>query len=127
MSIKFNDEKSDRELSDVRKDEEEELVELLARTKYNIPSINLASVSIENDAQNDGIAPFKIVGKNLHIALRSPQPDNLKKLTEYFNTRGYIPHFYMASTASLEKAWERYIEISYASESKSGSIDISGE
>ena len=136
MSIKFNDEKSDRELSDVRKDEEEELVELLARTKYNIPSINLASVSIENDAlrvvpendaKNDGIAPFKIVGKNLHIALRSPQPDNLKKLTEYFNTRGYIPHFYMASTASLEKAWERYIEISYASESKSGSIDISGE
>lgn len=136
MSIIFDDEKSKKELSEVRKDEEEELVELLARTKYNIPSINLANMGIENDAlrvvkeedaKKENIAPFKIVGKNLHIAIRSPQPDNIEKLTGYFNNRGYIPHFYMASLASLEKAWERYIEISYASESKSGSIDISGE
>lgn len=33
----------------------------------------------------------------------------------------------MASLSSLEKAWERYSEISYASESKTGSIDISGD
>lgn len=136
MSIDFNDKKSEKELSDVRKEEEERLIEFLASTKYNIPSINLATVSIENDAlrivpENDAkkeeIAPFKIVGKNLHIAVRSPQPAHLKKLEEYFSVHGYIPHFYMASEASLLKAWERYVEISYASESRAGSIDISGQ
>lgn len=136
MSIIFDDEKSNKELSETRKAEEEELVELLARTKYNIPSIDLSSQTIENDAlrvvkeedaKKESIAPFKIVGKNLHVAIRSPQPEHLEKISGYLNSRGYIPHFYMASLSSLEKAWERYSEISYASESKSGSIDISGD
>lgn len=136
MSLQFKDERSEKELSDLKKEEEEKLVELLANTKYNIPYINLSTVSIENDAlrsireeeaKKEEIAPFKVVGKNLHIAIRSPQPSHIKKIEEYFNNRGYITHFYMASSMSLEKAWERYLEISYASESKSGSIDISGE
>lgn len=136
MSIIFDDEKSNKELSEARKSEEEELVELLARTKYNIPSIDLSSQTIENDAlrvvkeedaKKENIAPFKMVGKNLHVAIRSPQPEHLEKISGYLNSRGYIPHFYMASLSSLEKAWERYSEISYASESKSGSIDISGD
>jgi type II secretory ATPase GspE/PulE/Tfp pilus assembly ATPase PilB-like protein len=67
------------------------------------------------------------LGRDIHIAVRSPQKETLEHLTEYFQAHGFIPHFYMASLASLTKAWERYKEISYASESRAGSIAISGD
>lgn len=135
MTIQFDD-KEEKELSDLQKKEEEELVEMLAVSKYGIPPINLSSMPIENDALRtiaekdaiaEEIAPFKILGKNVHIAIRSPQPERIERLNEYFKGRGFIPHFYMASLGSLKKAWERYKEISYASGSKAGSIDVSGE
>jgi type IV pilus assembly protein PilB len=136
MTIHFDDEKQNKNLEDLRKQEEEDLVELLAEARYGIPPINLMGVIIDNNAlrsipEKDAIsleiAPFKMVGKNLHIAVRSPQPEKLESLKTYFAEHEYVPHFYMASLASLEKAWERYKEISYASESKMGTVTISGE
>ena len=136
MAIQIDDDKENKELSELQKQEEEELVTMLAQSKYGIPSINLSSMPIENDALRlisekdaiaEGIAPFKILGKNVHIAIHSPQPDRVERLTEYLTNRGFTPHFYMASMASLKKAWNRYTEISRASESKAGSIDISGD
>jgi type IV pilus assembly protein PilB len=41
--------------------------------------------------------------------------------------RNLIPVFYMASTASINKVWDRYKEISMAESSKIGGLDISGE
>ncbi len=136
MTIKFDDEKQQKELNDLKKNEEEELVKMLAETKYDIPYINLSTVVIENDALRtveekealkEEIAPFKILGKAVHVAVRSPQPDNITKWKEFFENHGYIPHFYMASLGSLTKAWERYKEISYAEGTHAGSIDISGD
>jgi len=136
MSIQFDDDKQKRNLTDLRKQEEEDLVQVLAEARYGILPINLAGVVIDNNAlrsipEKDAIsleiAPFKLVGKNIHVAVRSPQPDKLENLTTYFTDHGFIPHFYMASLASLEKAWERYKEISYASESKMGAVTVSGE
>lgn len=136
MSILFDDEKQNRNLEDLRKQEEEDLIQMISEPKYGISPINLAGMIIDNDALRSipekeamelEIAPFKLVGKNLHIAVRSPQPDKLESLNKYFAEHGYIPHFYMASLASLEKVWERYKEISYASESKMGTVSISGE
>jgi len=136
MTIQFDDEKQQKNLNDLRKQEEEELIEALAEPKYGIPPINLTSVIIDNDAlrtisEKDAtsleIAPFKLVGKNIHVAVRSPQPEKLENLKSYFAEHEYIPHFYMASLASLQKAWSRYKEISYASESKIGTVTVSGE
>lgn len=136
MTIQFDDEKENKDLNDIHKQEEEELVELLAESKYGMPHINLSGLPIENDAlrtipekdaREQEVAPFKILGHDVHIAIRSPQPDKIENLTTFFKDHGYVPHFYMASISSLEKAWERYQEISYASESRSGSIDISGD
>lgn len=136
MSIIFDDEKEKKNLSDLRKQEEEDLVKIIAQDKYGVPSINLSQVSIDNnalrsilekEAESLEVAPFKLVGKNLHIAVRSPNPDNLKILNEYFEGKDFIPHYYMASLASLQKAWERYAEISNSSESKMGVVTISGE
>lgn len=136
MTLQFDDDKQNKNLVDLRRKEEEELVDTLAEARYGVPPIHLAGIPIENDAlrtipEKDAeeleIAPFKILGKDLHVAVRSPQPEKLESLKEYFSDHGYIPHFYMASVFSLQKAWERYKEISYASETKSGSISISGD
>ena len=136
MTVSFDDEKEKKNLEDLRRQEEEELVQILAEERYGIPPINLAGIIIDNNAlrsipEKDAIemeiAPFKLVGNNIHVAVRSPQPDKLEMLTSYFSDHEFIPHFYMASKASLEKAWERYKELSYASESKAGAVTISGE
>jgi type IV pilus assembly protein PilB len=136
MTVIFDEENEKKNLADLRKEEEEELIKAIAGPKYNVPSINLANMTIENDALRaipeadaiaEEVAPFKVLGKDIHVAVRSPNAENLAKLNEYFSAHGYIPHFYMASLASLSKAWERYKEISYASESRVGSIAVSGE
>lgn len=136
MAIHFDDEKEEKELSDIRRQEEEDLVQVLAQSKYGIQGVNLATMPIDNnalrtmvekDAREEEIAPFKMLGKDVHIAVRSPQADRIERLTTYYHDHGYTPHFYMASLASLEKAWDRYKEISYASESKAGSMGISSE
>jgi len=136
MSIIFDDEKQNKNLADLQKQEEEDLVQTLAEARYGVPPVHLASMPIENDAlrlideaeaRKEEVAAFKLLGKDVHVAIRSPQPDKIANWTKFFKDREYIPHFYMASLASLEKAWERYKEISYAVETKSGSMAISGE
>lgn len=136
MSLQFDDDKQNKSLIDLRRKEEEDLVDVLAESKYGVMPIHLAGIPIDNDALRTieekearelEVAPFKLLGKDIHIAVRSPRPDNLENLHKYFIDHDYIPHFYMASLFSLEKAWERYKEISYASETKAGSIAISGD
>jgi len=136
MTIIFDDEKQKKNLSDLRKDEEEELVQALAEPKYGVKPINLQMVIIDNEALRTmpekeamslEVAPFKLTGKNIHVAVRSPQQEKLETLKSYFEEHDLVPHFYMASLASLEKAWGRYSEISYASESKVGAVSISGD
>lgn len=130
------DEKNKKFIDDLHLKEEEELVETLARDKYGIPSINLTGVGIENEAlklvdekraRELEVAPFNISGKIVSIAVRAPARDDIRLLEEEIEKRGYIIKWFMASRASLEKAWARYEEISYAAKVKSGSLDVSEE
>lgn len=132
----FDEEKQDKQLEDLRKVEEEDLVAMLAETKYNLPYIDLSRLSIDNEAlrtiseeeaREMHVAPFKLSGKNILIALRSPSEDLKSKLKEAMERKNFIPTFYMASLASLTKVWGRYQEISLAESSKVGGLDISGE
>ncbi len=136
MTLQFDDDKQNKNLVDLRRKEEEELVDTLAEARYGVPPVHLSVIPIENDALRTveekearelEIAPFKILGKDIHVAVRSPQPEKIESLKEYFANHGYIPHFYMASVFSLVKAWERYKEISYAAETRAGSISVSGD
>ena len=134
--VKFDDEKQNKQIEDMRRQEEEDLIQILASTKYNLPYINLSGVVIENEAlrfidepeaRAGGIAPFKVIGKNVHIAIRTPLKKEVEDLKDKVKGQGYIPVIYMASSLSLEKVWERYKEISLARESMSGGLDVSGE
>lgn len=132
----FDEEKQQKQLEDLKRQEEEDLVSILAASKYNVPYINLAGVVIDNEAlriipedeaRQLGVAPFKLTGKKAHVAMLSPRPELVSSVSKRVEGQGFSPVLYMASHASLEKVWTRYREISLASASKSGGLDISAE
>jgi len=75
---KFDEEKQERQLEDLRKQEEEQLVATLAESKYGLPYIDLYRLGIDNEAlraiseeesREMHVAPFKLFGKNILIPL----------------------------------------------------------
>ncbi|MEK7539144.1 MAG: GspE/PulE family protein [Patescibacteria group bacterium] len=132
----FDEEKQNKQLDDLHKQEEEQLVASLAESKYGLPYINLYRLDIDNEAlraishkeaMEMKVAPFKLFGKNIFIAVRLPTDDLFKTLKDAMGRKNLIPVFYMASIASLNKVWDRYKEISMAESSKIGGLDISPE
>ena len=132
----FDEEKQNKQLDDLHKQEEEQLVASLAESKYGLPYIDLYRIGIDNEAlraisETDAIkmkvAPFKLFGKNIFIAVRVPNPELLENIKDDMERKNLAPTFYMASAASLNKVWERYKEISMAESSKVGGLDISLE
>src|SRR3989344_4633561 len=136
MTIPFSDNKSQSKINDSVLKEEEQLVESVAQTNFGMPYINLSGMPIEADslkyipedmARQAGLAPFKAGGKHIHIAIRTPENKNLEAIKKSLADQGMITHFYLASLASLNRVYERYAEISHATVSREGGIDISGE
>ncbi len=132
----FNEEKQNKQLDDLHKREEEQLVATLAESKYGLPYIDLSRLGIDNeslraisekDSREKNIGPFKLFGKNIFIAVRSPSEDLLRSLKEDMERKNLIPTFYMASSGSINKIWDRYKEISMAESSRVGGIDIAGD
>jgi len=87
----FDEESQKKQLDEIRKEEEEQLVATLAESKYGLPYINLYNLGIDNealraiseeDAQQMRVAPFKLFGKNIYIGVRTPD-DNL------FSSQGF--------------------------------------
>src|SRR3989344_1320648 len=129
MMVDFDEEKQNKQLEDLRMQEEEELVATLAEEKYDLPDIDLYRLGIDNEAlraisEKDAlemkVAPFKLSGKNIFIALRSPTPELMNNLKDSMERKNLTPTFYMVSSRSLKKVWDRYKEISLAESSKVG-------
>jgi type IV pilus assembly protein PilB len=132
----FDEEKQNKQLDDLHKEEEEQLVQVLAESKYNLPYVDMSRLGVdsealraidEKDAHKLNVGPFKLSGKNIYIGILSPTEDLISKLKEEIEGKSLVPTFYMISHASLNKIWDRYKEISMAEGSKAGGIEISGE
>lgn len=135
MPIIFDEDKVQKKLDDVRGSEEEDLAQILSQ-RYGLPYIDLSQTSINSDAlrlipeeesRQARLAIFDMNGKKLRIALLSPQKSEAMTLIRDIEGRGYIPQLYVASSKSLERAWDRYKDTTYTSETKAGSLDISNE
>jgi len=134
--VTFDDEKQKKQLEELRTEEEENLIRVLAESKYNLPYINLKPIPIENEALRTvpeeearglGVAPFRLLGKNLHVAVFSPNKPEVKQALDNLTTRGFKTFVYMASNQSLKKVWNRYEELSLAESAKAGGLDVSGD
>lgn len=133
--IQFDEEKEQDRIATLHQKEEEELASTLAQ-KYGIPYLDLSSHPInidalriikEEDARESEIAIFDITDKRVDVAVLSPHSDKALAAVEELKSRGYLPELYMVSHASLKKVWDRYRDLSYSFETKSGALDISNE
>lgn len=135
MALLFNDKKQSERLLELRAREEEELAQMLAG-KYGIDYIDLTNASINTDAlriipearaRDVQIAAFNKVNKNVFIAMRAPErPDALQEI-EAVVRLGYTVRRFICSQASLDHAWDRYHDLSYATETSAGILTLSNE
>lgn len=133
--VDFNEKKQDERLLELRAREEEQLAEVLAG-KYGVEYVDLTSKSIdtdalrlipEADARRTETAAFHKINKNIFVAMRAPErPDSLKVI-QGIEQLGYSVRRFIVSRASLDHAWDRYHDISYATETEAGILTLSNE
>jgi len=135
MTLIFDEDKQKRKITDLLHKEEEDLVQILS-AKYGVDYVNLATTPINTDAlrlvneevaHKSQVASYAMVDKKIKVAARNPQDEKVIAVIEDLKTKGYSPEVYISSTLGLEKAWLGYKDLSFAYESKAGSLEISNE
>lgn len=135
VMIQFDEEKQNKQIKDLHKKEEEELAQQLSG-KYGVEYVDLTTVPIQTDAlriieetksRDAKIVAFHLVDKKVSVAVISPHIDKTIEVMKELEGKGLTPIVFMASTASLEKAWSAYKDLSFAVETKAGSLEVSNE
>lgn len=135
MAIQFNDTKQTERLEELHLKEEEQLAQILSR-KYGVGYVDLTRQGIstdslklipEDDARSAECAAFKTVVKTIYIAARSPKRADTVEQIERIKSLGYEVKLFMVSLRSLEHAWSHYKDLSYATASEGGVLNLSSE
>ena len=133
--VDFDEEKQNKRIEEMRKKEEEEVAQILAN-RYGYNYLDLGPISINSDAirlineeeaRAASLAVIEKVGQKIQVAIISPNNEKTIALVNRLSDEGYFPVVHMVSKRSLEKAWQLYKDMSYASESKAGTFDISSD
>jgi type IV pilus assembly protein PilB len=134
--VHFDEEQQQKRFDELRSAEEEGLVAMLAESRYGINSVDLSGMPIDNDAirlleEKDAraldVAPYKLIGKKVFLAVRSPVADGAVKAKAMLEADGFEVTFVMASEKSMRKVWSRYQDLSFATRSRAGGLDVSPE
>ena len=133
--VQFDDSPYEKKLSELHEQEEEKLAQILSR-KYGVEYVDLTRVSIDTDAlrlipeeqaRKASVAAFRKAGKKIFLAMRSPARLEVKQQMEYLKRLGYEVRPFMVSTNALKHAWSHYKDISMASASEAGMLNIATE
>jgi len=133
--VTFNETRQQKELEALRRQEEEKLVEILAK-RYGLPYIDIAAIAISNaalltvkekDAREFMLGPFALKGKVLDVAILTPNDRRHQEITKRLEENGYHVRLFMVSHAGLEKIWDRYHDLTMSQKTEAGVMDISGE
>jgi type IV pilus assembly protein PilB len=131
--VHFNEKRRDERLAELHLQEEEQLAQILS-SRYGVEYADLTRKSIDSDAlrllpekeaRAAEIAPFRKIGKRLFVAMRAPERDDSLESVQKLERLGYQVRRFMVSRASLEHAWDRYRDLSYATETESGVLTVS--
>ncbi|MBI1998752.1 MAG: type II/IV secretion system protein [Parcubacteria group bacterium] len=104
--------------------------------KYGLPYTDLTLVPVnidalkemsEADARAAKVAPFRVVGKVLHIAVVSPENLEAVRVLNELKSRGFKTELYLASERSLSEAWKYYKDVSLSVETSGGVLEVSHE
>lgn len=133
--IQFDEDKQNKKIKDLYSTEEEELAQMLA-ARYGLLYVNFSQIPINSDAlrvieeskaRAAKCVAYNRVDKRLEIAVLSPKNDATVALIGELEQKGYKVSQAMASINSLMRAWEMYKDLSFASETKAGSLEVSNE
>lgn len=135
MSITFDDTLISGKLKDLHADEEEVLMKALS-DKYGLPYADLRQMAPEPDAlrlvskedcEKSLVAPFKLIGNKIYLAVHSPMHPDLPSVVSSLKTKGYTPTIFLVSTSSLNHIWLRYGDLSRGEKVESGEISLTSE
>lgn len=130
----FSDE-GEKRIEFLRKREEEELAQMLSK-KYGVEYVDLSLVAVNSDAlrvipeaeaKATEAAAFGKVNKRLSVAVRAPESDKVRLLVKKLEEQGFEVVLFMCSQESLKRAYLRYADLSYATETKAGVFELSNE
>lgn len=113
-------------------DEEKEAEFLAAQTglpyidlRIKSPELDaLAALPLE-DAQKYSLAPFKMVGRQLHIAISDPTRDDVVEYLAKLSNKADKPIIYIASNTSVKKVWLRYADLGAETVVERGLVNLS--
>lgn len=136
MVIRFDEDKQKIKLDELHSQESEDLAQYLS-SKYGFNYVNLVEQTgidtnalrliREEDAKKVKAAAFRLFNKKISVAVLTPNTAGLQVLLEDLQNRGYSVDIYIASEKSLNYAWTRYKDISFATESEAGTLDVASE
>lgn len=133
--IEFDEDKQIKKVQDLYRKEEEESAQILA-ARFGLPYVNFTITPVNTDAirlveevaaREAKFVVYDKVDKRIEVAILSPENEHTKQAVSALEQRGYVVSVSVASMQSLEKAWKIYKELSFATETKSGSLEISNE
>ncbi len=131
----FDERRQDERVKAMRGREEEELASTLA-AHYGVTYLDLSAHPInidslrllkEIDAREAEMAVFNATDKKIQVALLSPRNEKALTIIKKLEEQGYSVETFMVSHQSLKKVWDRYKDLSYSFETKSGALDISND
>jgi type II secretory ATPase GspE/PulE/Tfp pilus assembly ATPase PilB-like protein len=134
MAVQFNEE-SQGKLDAIRRKEEEDLVIILSQ-KYGIGHVNLREALINTEAlrllkeevaRKHEVVSFRLNKKEVSLAIRTPNSSGVQQVIRELEGRGYKVTPYMTSQNSLDYAWEHYKDLSFATATQAGVMDVSPE
>ncbi len=135
MTIDFDEDKQNKRISDLKKQEEERLAQTMA-TRFGLPYLDLTVVPIDIDAlryvseleaREASLAVFNVVDKKVSVAVLSPENSQAQAVIKKIESKGNVVDLFMVSHTSLEKVWSRYKDLSFSFETKGGALDISND
>ncbi len=133
--VKFEEEKQQKKIEEIREAEEEDLAKILAK-RHNLPYLDLSKITInldylklipEETSRSAKIAVFQGVGKKIQVGLTNPKLEPTIQVLQDLENKGYQASVFLVSMLGLEKAWEKYKEVPAFVEASKGVIDISPE
>ncbi|MEZ4103865.1 MAG: GspE/PulE family protein [Candidatus Paceibacterota bacterium] len=133
--VQFDDKFTNLRINDLRKDEEEKLIQSLA-PQYGFDYINLHGYTInpeavalipEESARQAELVAFDYTHNTISVAVRNPNNKNTQIILEKIQTDRQNLQIYMCSTSSLKHAWARYADLVDTKARKKGVFDIDTE
>ncbi|HEY0907726.1 MAG TPA: type II/IV secretion system protein [Candidatus Paceibacterota bacterium] len=135
MPVTFDEDRQDKRLDEFKRREQEDVAQIMA-SRYGLEYVDLGPVPInmdalrivtEAEARESLIAPFSLVGRRVKIAVVSPVNDKTVAMLDAIKAKDYEIVVAVASPMSLEKVWGRYADLTFATVTKAGALDISSE